>query len=339
MPTTSRKKRTDLAAAQRQLSLDDNFESRRLVHDQIEEFGVESTAQLARSKAERRRIETAAAMLADDGSDPGFLHSALCMVSLPARKPSDDTAEWFRTNGRVSLTINSTSIRLPDGTRQFFGIPYGPRARLIMIYLQTEAVRMKSPILSMGESLSDWMRSVGIEHITGGKKGSIVQTYEQAKRLGFATFSLVWTKPDGSGYGVIPNRTIIDKMDLWKGGDPRQGMLWPSEIELTASFYDSLREHAVPFPKEAIKRIKGSPLAIDLYVFLVYRLRRLSKNALVPWEELHVHLGAEYAEVRFFKRKAIEALRLALAAYPDARVEALEGGLLLKPSRAAVPSR
>jgi hypothetical protein len=339
MPTTSRKKRTDLAAAQRQLSLDDNFESRRLVREQIENYGVEVTAQLARSNAEKRRIETAAAMMADDGSDPGFLHSALCMVSLPSRKPSDETVEWFRTNGRVSLTVNSPPVRLPDGTRQLFGIPYGPRARLIMIYLQSESVKNKSPIIRMGDSLSDWMRSVGIEHITGGKKGSITQTYEQAKRLGFATFSLVWTKPDGSGYGIIPNRTIIDKMDLWKGGDPAQGVLWPSEMHLTQPFYESLREHAVPFPKEAIKHIKGNPLAIDLYVFLVYRLRRLSKNVLIPWQELHVHLGAEYHRLRDFKRYALPALQLAFAAYPDARVEPLEGGLLLKPSRPAVSSR
>ena len=36
--------------------------------------------------------------------------------------------------------------------------------------------------------------------------------------------------------------------------------------------------------------------------------------------------------------EAIEALRLALAAYPDARAEPCDGGLLLKPSRSAIPS-
>ena len=94
-----------------------------------------------------------------------------------------------------------------------------------------------------------------------------------------------------------------------------------------------------PFPHEAVARIKGSALALDLYVWLVYRLRKVHKNILVPWADLHAHLGADYERERDFRRKALDALRMAQAAYPDARVEPCEGGLLLKPSRPAIPIR
>jgi hypothetical protein len=335
----TKKRLADPSPIDRRLRGLDNFENRRLVREQIEDFGVDSTKALAANQAERRRIEITSAMLGDDGTDPGFLHSALCLVSLPARKPANETDVWTRENGRVSLTITSGVFKAPGRPLERIGLPYGARARLLLMYLQTEAVRTKSPVISMGNSLSSWMRLIGIEHITGGAKGSIGQTYEQAKRLGFATFSLVWEKEDGSGYGVIPNRTIIEQIDLWKGNNPAQGMLWPSTMELTWPFFESLQQHAVPFPHEAIRQIKSSPLAIDLYIWLVYRLRHVHKNVLVSWKDLHAHLGAEYDRLRKFKEKAITALRLALAAYPDARVEVCEGGLLLKPSRAAIPAR
>jgi hypothetical protein len=333
-----KKRLTGPSEADRRLRRVDNFENRRLVQEQVEEFGVEQTAQLAANRAERRRIEITSTMMGDDGTDPGFLHSAMCMVSLPAKKPAADMEAWTRENGRVSLTIAPGIFKAPGRPLERIGVPYGARARLLLMYLQSEAIRTKQPVISMGGSLSEWMRSVGIEHITGGRTGSIGQTYEQTRRLGFAAFSLVWEKPDGTGYGVIPNRTIIEKMDLWKGGNPDQGMLWPSTMELTLQFFESLREHAVPFPREAIVRIKGSALAIDLYIWLVYRLRRLGKPVLVPWDALHGHLGADYGRPQDSKRKAIEALRLALAAYPDARAEPCDGGLLLKPSRSAIPS-
>lgn len=316
-----------------------NYESRALVRQQIEDHGVEGTAQLAANKAERRRIEIMSAMLGEDSLDPGFLHSGLCMVSLPARKPVDDMQPWKRENGRIALTIVPGYVSLPGRPIEAAGMPYGARARLLLLYLQSEAVRTKSPVVSMGGSLSEWMRSIGIEHITGGRTGSIAQTYEQAKRLGFATFTLAWKHADGTGYGVIPNRTILREMDLWKGNDPHQGVLWPSTMELTPEFFASLRDHAVPFSREAIVKIKGSSLAIDLYVWLVYRLPKLKKNALVPWEDLDGQLGVAYGRLRDFKRTVIDdALPQVLAAYPDARVEPCDSGLLLKPSRPAIPA-
>jgi hypothetical protein len=186
------KKRSRRAAAVHSLSAPDNYEDHALIRRQIEDFGVETTAELAKSSKERARIELLADMLADDGSEPAFFHSGLCMVSLPASKPADDHLPFERKNGKISLLINPTYISRPDGPPIPSGVPYGTRARLILLYLQTEAVRTRSPVVSMGDSLSDWMRSVGIESVSGGKRGTITQVYEQAKRIGYSTFTLTW---------------------------------------------------------------------------------------------------------------------------------------------------
>jgi hypothetical protein len=63
-----RKRLTGPSEADRRLRRVDNFENRRLVQEQIEEFGVKQTAQLAANRAERRRIEITSTMMGDDGT-------------------------------------------------------------------------------------------------------------------------------------------------------------------------------------------------------------------------------------------------------------------------------
>jgi hypothetical protein len=182
------------------------------------------------------------------------------------------------------------------------------------------------------------MRLVGIESITGGKRGTIGKVYEQAKRLGYSTFTLAWQGDDGTE-NVVPNERIIQRLRLWQGSDPEQGMLWPQEIELSRAFFDNLRDHAVPISREAVTRLRKSSLAMDLYVWASYKLPRLKRNVIVPWEFLHGVFGAEYQLARQFKAKAIDALKAVQAGYPDARFEPLEGGLLIKPSPPAIPKK
>jgi hypothetical protein len=342
MTPTERRQKTNprmrKAAALRRLILPDNYEDGATVRQQIEDYGGEATAALSRSDKERRRIELMADMLGEDGNDPAFLHSAFCMVALPASKPADDTKPHYRENGRLSLLINPTWIPRRGGDPVISGIPYGTRARLILVYLQTEALRTQSPTVGMGANLSDWMRSVGIESITGGKRGTIGKVHEQAKRLGYSTFTLSWQGDDGTE-NVVPNERIINRLKLWQGSDPDQGMLWPQEVELSRAFFDNLKDHAVPISREAISRLRKSSLAMDLYVWTAYKLPRLRKNVPITWEFLHSVFGAEYTLVRQFKAKAIDALRTVQAAYPDARFEITEGGLLIKPSPPAIPRK
>jgi hypothetical protein len=332
------KKRSRRAAAVHSLSAPDNYEDHALIRRQIEDFGVETTAELAKSSKERARIELLADMLADDGSEPAFFHSGLCMVSLPASKPADDHLPFERKNGKISLLINPTYISRPDGPPIPSGVPYGTRARLILLYLQTEAVRTRSPVVSMGDSLSDWMRSVGIESVSGGKRGTITQVYEQAKRIGYSTFTLTWHGEDGVDT-VLPNERLVTRLQLWRGGNPDQGILWPSKIQLSEAFFNSLCARAVPVTKEAVIRLRTSSLAMDLYVWLAYKLPRQKKNTLVPWKHLHAVFGPEYGRLRSFRVKAVEALKMVQAAYPDARFVEFNDGLLIKPSSPAVPQQ
>jgi hypothetical protein len=59
------------------------------------------------------------------------------------------------------------------------GVPYGSRARLILLYLQTEAVRMNCREVELGRSLHAWLCRLEIP--IGGKQMASVR--DQAGRI------------------------------------------------------------------------------------------------------------------------------------------------------------
>jgi hypothetical protein len=54
----------------------------------------------------------------------------------------------------------------------------------------------------------------------------------------------------------------------------------------------------IPIDTRALKALTRSPLAIDLYVWLTYRMSYLKEPTTVPWELLSLQTGAHYREVR-----------------------------------------
>jgi hypothetical protein len=119
--------------------------------------------------------------------------------------------------------------------------------------------------------------------------------------------------------------------------DDEQPSLWQDRVRLDPSFWPSLKEHPVPVREEAIQAIDTRSLAIDVYIWLTYRLHSLSKSTPVSWAAIHAQSGAGFRLVRQIKPTFLEALSLALAVYPEARVDAGKQGVVLHPSPPAVP--
>jgi hypothetical protein len=119
--------------------------------------------------------------------------------------------------------------------------------------------------------------------------------------------------------------------------DEEQPSLWQDKVRLDEGFWASLRAHPVPVREEAIKTIGARSLAIDVYVWLAYRLHALNKSTRLSWAAIHSQFGGGFRAVRHLKPVFLDALRLALAVYPEAWVEVCEEGLVLHPSPPAVP--
>lgn len=81
-------------------------------------------------------------------------------------------------------------------------------------------------------------------------------------------------------------------------------------------------------------------MAIDLYVWLAYRLHVLRGPVEIGWSALRRQFGESYGELRFFRRDVLPSLKLALAVYPEAQVVMDErAGLILYPSPPPVSER
>ena len=78
-------------------------------------------------------------------------------------------------------------------------------------------------------------------------------------------------------------------------------------------------------------------MAIDVYIWLAYRLHSLAKPTAISWTAVHAQFGAGFRLVRQIKPTFTEALNLALAVYPEAGVNVEKEGIILHPSPPAVP--
>ena len=271
-------------------------------------------------------------MGAPDADEMAFLHSVLAQCGLPYRNPN--TRDYMRQNGRATLIVTAGHL-LDQETRKpvLQGVPYGAKPRLLMLHLCTEAVRNKSATISIADSMSAFMRDLGLQ-VTGGKKGTIGTFKEQLNRLAAARMQMIMDFGDrGTTLNPAP---LIKQFDVWFPDDARQRVLWPSEVTLSGEFFESLQRHALPLDTRAIRALQHSARALDIYTWLTHRLPRVTKTTKVSWAALHAQFGPDVNDNRTFRRDFTKAMRQALAVYPTAKVDSVEGGIELRKSPPAI---
>ena len=268
------------------------------------------------------------------GDDLTFMHSILCQVGLPRAKVAG--LEFERTCGSAGLYVRAG--KLWDG-KQFVQqpVPYGPMPRLVMAWLNTAALRNKSPVIDVGSSASDFLRKLGKES-SGGKTGSYTNFRKQISALSACTMTLGYT---AGGRAITYDGKPIQQFEAWLSNNEGQPALWPGVITFSPEYYQTLAEHAVPLDLRALNSLTGSALAMDIYTMLADRLHRINGRPIVlHWRNLRDQFGQEYigknAE-KDFKKKFLIGLKNVLAVYPQAKVSQVKGGVLMMPSPPPIP--
>lgn len=258
------------------------------------------------------------------GDDPQFLHALLCQLGLPRRPMAERT--FVRTSGNASLLI--------EAGRWFTGLdwepqplPYGTRPRLVLINICSEAVRTKSPIVDIGDSVRTFLRRLRID---GGGQ-SMANFKRQMIALSCCHMQLGYRSDQGVGQ---VDTKPVSRFTAWLSDEENQHGLWPGELELSAPFFNSLVEHAVPLDTEALGKLQHSAMALDVYAWLAHRLYRIESNAgqFLSWTAIKGQFGQEFTEMRDFRRTFLDAVKKAHAVYRDARIDVVRGGLRLLPS-------
>ena len=301
------------------------------VHDILEARGKQETLKF---DFDRQIVEAAATYLGDEDSGVGFLYSGWCQAALPHRRLPDHKG-WQLAGERVCLIVEPGMRRGASGEPKPVGVPFGSRARLILIYLQSEALKNGSREVVLGKSLRNWMTRMSIP--VGGKNLAIVR--EQTERI--SRCRLTFEVRQGNRVGMA-NQSIMDSAIFLDApaDDEVQGGLFAQTARLSEQFFEGLKRHPVPLEEAAIGAISNNSMALDIYAWLAYRLHSLSKPTPISWRALKLQFGAGFGAMNNFRGKFLPNLRLALAVYPAALVtEDEHNGLVLRPSRPPVAPR
>lgn len=251
----------------------------------------------------------------------GYMARAMIWASMPHRKI--DGAHYKRDNGLASITM------LVDPE---IGLPYGKLPRLISAWLTREAKRTGARELLLGRSLSEFAGKLGLS-TNGGLRGDTSRLKMQATKL-FSTF--VSLKAHHGQDFAYKNVALSDEgMLLWNPKKPNEPSLWESTITLSEAFFQECMEYAVPFDLRVLHCLR-SPLAIDIYLWLTWRMFILRRQVLIPWMSLRQQFGVGYAATNqgmaHFRAEFHRCLHDVHTLYPAVHLSFEHDGLRLFPS-------
>jgi hypothetical protein len=298
------------------------------------EGGADEVRSVAKSAGSQMTLD-AFLRVQDEQPVPAFLHSALCAMSLPTKRPKDETQPILRQDGKYTLAINPRPVlQNVDGKPilRSLGVPYGAYPRVALIYLLSQAVTKRSRDVYLGRNFTEWMHRLGYQTISYGPRGTANLMREQVDRLLACEWQIRW-----DGEGTDDNAFAVRDVKIsneYAGSLDRNGT-FSREIRMSEAFYAHLIEHAVPLNEVAVRELKTIPTALDLYTYLAYRLPRITadKGQMISWDQLAKHLGNE-ADSKRFRQTVRETMQIVSAVYPNANVDVSGRKVVLHPSPA-----
>lgn len=283
---------------------------------------------LPREKRRRAIVRGVFESGAPTRADIRHIHSVLAVCGLPHERLSLDVRSYSCEQGRMALDVTAGTLRDHNGAPYVQPLPYGPKARLVLMHLCSEAVRQKSATIEIADSFTAFVRDMGFS-TEGGKRGTLTAFKDQLNALAACTMRI--SSWDGRSVKT-KNITPLDEIDLWLSGDPAQRSLWPSTVTFSSPMFESLKLHAVPVNANAVKAFAGSSRKLDLYFWLGWRLSNIEDPLYLSWDALQPQFGSGFKRPVDFRRKFAEELSHILEVFPKAPVKLSEKGLILQPA-------
>lgn len=232
-----------------------------------------------------------------------YMPEFLASLTLPHSRV--EGARYTRVNGNRKLSLLAAE-----------GLPYGIYPRLALIHLTTEALLCRQRTFYVGASANGFLAQMGIKD-SGGANGSSTRAREQLRRLCLTSITYHDASQD-EGRIIVP----ADRWVSWPG--------YGLQVTLGERFYELASGSSVPLDPAIVNSLRRSPLALDVYAWLTYRVKTLKRETVVPWRSLEVQFGADYTHARNFRLKFRRALAAIQQLWIGVDVEPLEKGLLLR---------
>lgn len=275
-------------------------------------------------------------------SDILFQHSVLCQTSLPYRNPKNSTV-WHKKQGNSILTIQTHKVPDGEGNLIDHGLPFGTKARLILYYINSMAIKTQRRQIAIGKSFTSFVKRLGLT--TDGR--TIDTCKDQLVRLKNSSVGLHFTANNVKAqkdHFIIEDYYINLKgngiLNLFSDGSQsidKDNCI----INLGEYYFKSLLEHAVPLDERAISALSNNSRRLDIYTWLANRLWRIEANEpkSITWKALKDQFGDNLKEMHNFKKKFRHDLEVVKLVYPKARIEEIHNkGFELKQSPPPIKS-
>ena len=262
-------------------------------------------------------------------ADLGFMARLLALCSLPRTNPGD-RLQYKRVNGPVHVghvlkRRDQTAVRQPASVAPGVGLHRSG----------TDAKPRAHPRAFAGRLHAGVWVSTTMAALCGRRLRN------QMQRLFRSHVELVYEDAHGSRF---VNSAIADSGEFWwDTKHPDQSSLWESKIELGEKFFHEVITNPIPLDLNILKRLKRSPLGLDLYLWLTYRTFGLTRQLRLTWPLLYRQFGVDPARageantVQNFRRDCLRELKKIKMAWPDLHYQTVKGALLLSPSTPRIP--
>ena len=257
----------------------------------------------------------------------GFMARTMALCSLPRTNPGDQL-QYKRKNGPYTLIMTATGE---------YKLPFGNLPRLLMGWVCSEAVRTQSRDLVLGDSLAEFMRTLGIYSSSGGTQ---TRLRNQMNRLFNSSVRLVYKNERGE---ATVSSSVADRTEFWwNERKPDEYSPWESKIRLGEDFFNEIIQHPVPLNMNILAALKRSALGLDFYLWLNYRIFALRAPLWLSWPSLYRQFGADPTKagdkfiVRNFRKDSLRELKKIKLSWPELNYATAKGVLILYPSKPAI---
>jgi hypothetical protein len=241
----------------------------------------------------------------------------LIQCTLPHSDPK--ALAWKKESGPYTLVVASGY----DQDLKPIGIPYGSFPRLVLAYIITRVKQTGECRVDLSSRFSTFLQDIGYTGNYKGKGGKGELIRQQLSRLLRA--NITWVNTNPGCIGAIDIK-IAPRFELWFNPDkPDEATLQDtyetdSFIVVSMEFRNAIMRAPVPLRTDILKDLRKSPLALDVYMWLSYRLFVMQATdqpeLSLSYGQLQEQFGTGIAEENYRKfRQALRGAIRKVAAY------------------------
>lgn len=242
---------------------------------------------------------------------------AQCILPIKALPEGEDY--YHVQHGNTNLTIQAGIIQNQDGKIYKAAIPSGPKARLILPYIINSVKSTGNPTVDMGKSLRQYMEKNGIP--VGGANAK-----EISRQVHNIAASNIYIGIHGStethSYSCQKNYRIAQEISFFTERDPDQLAIWNPYFRVSDEFIAAaVDSHSFLLDFKPLIELQASPRAMDMYIWLSYRLHSVKHPVKIPYKSLFGIFGKQTKSLGDFKRSFKAAIHAAIPYVLDADID------------------